>query len=128
MKLVLNIVGVLAVLLGLIGIVVPLLPTTPFLLLAAACFARGSQRLHGWLLNNRLFGRFLSDYEQGRGIPARAKAIALLMMWSSLVLALWRYESLTLRLVLVATGVGVSIYLLRLPTRAGLAPRASGLD
>jgi len=44
------------------------------------------------------------------------------------VLALWRYESLTLRLVLVATGVGVSIYLLRLPTRAGLAPRASGLD
>ena len=128
MKLVLNIVGVLAVLLGLIGIVVPLLPTTPFLLLAAACFARGSQRLHGWLLNNRLFGRFLSDYEQGRGIPARAKVIALLMMWSSLVLALWRYESLTLRLVLVATGVGVSIYLLRLPTRAGLAPRASELD
>ena len=118
MKLVLNIVGVLAVLLGLIGIFVPLLPTTPFLLLAAACFARGSRRMHGWLLNNRLFGRFLRDYEQGKGIAARAKAIALLMMWSSLVLAMWRYESLTVRLVLVATGAGVSLYLLRLPTRA----------
>lgn len=118
MKLVLNIVGVLAVVLGLIGIVVPLLPTTPFLLLAAACFARGSQRMHGWLLNNRLFGKFISDYEQGRGIPARAKAIALLMMWSSLLLSMWRYESLTVRLALLAVGAGVSIYLLRLPTRA----------
>ena len=128
MKLVLNIVGVLAVLLGLIGIFVPLLPTTPFLLLAAACFARGSQRLHGWLLNNGLFGRFLRDYEQGKGIPARAKVIALLMMWSSLVLAMWRYESLTVRLVLLATGAGVSIYLLRLPTRTAVAPRAPGPD
>ena len=117
MKLVLNIVGVLAVVLGVIGIVVPLLPTTPFLLLAAACFARGSQRMHGWLLSNRVFGKFLSDYEQGRGIPARAKAVALLMMWSSLLLAMWRYESLTVRLVLLAIGAGVSIYLLRLPTR-----------
>ena len=87
------------------------------LLLAAACFARGSQRMHGWLLNNRVFGKFLSDYEQGRGIPARAKAVALLMMWSSLLLAMWRYESLTVRLVLLAIGAGVSIYLLRLPTR-----------
>ena len=128
MKLVLNSVGVLAVLLGLIGIFVPLLPTTPFLLLAAACFARGSQRMHGALLNNRLFGGFLRDYEQGRGIPARAKAIALLMMWSSLALAMWRYEALTVRLVLVAIGAGVSIYLLRLPTRAAVAPRTPGPD
>lgn len=118
MKLVLNIVGVLALVLGVIGIVVPLLPTTPFLLLAAACFARGSQRMHGWLLNNRVFGKFISDYEQGRGIPARAKVIALLMMWSSLLLAMWRYESLTVRLVLLAVGTGVTVYLMRLPTRA----------
>jgi len=118
MKLVLNLVGVLALVLGVIGIVVPLLPTTPFLLLAAACFARGSQRMHGWLLNNPVFGKFISDYEQGKGIPARAKALALLMMWSSLLLAAWRYESLTVHLVLLAVGAGVSIYLLRLPTRA----------
>ena len=118
MKLLLNLIGVLAVVLGLIGIVVPLLPTTPFLLLAAACFARGSQRLHGWLLNNRLFGSFLRDYEQGRGIPARAKAIALLMMWGSLGVALWRHDSLALRCVLLAVGAGVTFYLLRLPTRA----------
>ncbi|MES3023230.1 MAG: YbaN family protein [Pseudomonadota bacterium] len=117
MKLALNIAGILAVLLGLVGAFVPLLPTTPFLLLAAACFARGSPRMHKWLLTNPWFGKFLSDYEQGRGIPARAKALALLMMWASLALVMLRYDLLLLRLLLAAIGCGVSVYLLRLPTR-----------
>ncbi len=115
LKLALNIVGILAVLLGIIGIFLPLLPTTPFLLLAAACFARGSKRMHNWLLSHRLFGEYLRNYEEGRGIPARAKAIAMLMMWSSLAYTAWRYEPLWLRLSLLAMGVGVSVYLLRLP-------------
>jgi uncharacterized membrane protein YbaN (DUF454 family) len=117
MKFVLNLVGVLAVLLGVLGIFLPLLPTTPFLLLAAACFARGSERMHRALLGNPMFGTYLSDFEQGKGIPARGKALALLMMWSSLVLAMWRYDVLVLRLALAAIGAGVSFYLLRLPTR-----------
>ncbi len=115
MKLALNIAGVLAILLGVIGIFLPLLPTTPFLLLAAACFARGSPRLHQALLQHRVFGRYLSDYEQGRGIPRRAKITALVMMWSSLCFAIWRFELLWLRLLLMAIGAGVTLYLLRLP-------------
>ncbi len=115
MKLVLNIVGVVAVLLGVIGIFLPLLPTTPFILLAAACFARGSERMHNWLLNHGLFGRLLRDYEAGRGIPARAKVVALVMMWPSLGYAMWRVDLLWLRLLLLLIGVGVSVYLLRLP-------------
>ena len=116
MKLAFNIAGCLAVLLGVIGIFLPLLPTTPFLLLAAACFARGSTRMHGWLLQHPLFGKFLSDYEQGRGIPARAKVVALLMMWTSLLVAIWRVDAPAVHLLLAAIGAGVSIYLLRLPT------------
>ncbi len=116
MKLLYQVVGVLAVLLGVLGIFLPLLPTTPFLLLAAACFARSSERMHRALLTHPVCGRFLSDFEQGKGIPARAKALALLMMWSSLGMALWRYELPALRVLLVLIGAAVSLYLLRLPT------------
>lgn len=116
MKLALTIAGVLCVLLGIVGIFLPLLPTTPFLLLAAACFARGDSRMHHWLLNHRVFGSYLRDYQAGKGIPARAKLLAMLMMWTSLAYAGWRFEFWWLRLLLLAVGMGVSIYLLRLPT------------
>lgn len=116
MKLLLTIIGILAIVLGVIGIFLPLLPTTPFLLLAAACFARSSKRMHDWLMGHRLFGKFLRSYEEGRGIPARAKVVALVMMWSSLAFAVWRYENMWLRVLLLAVGIGVSIYLWRLPT------------
>ena len=119
MKLALNIAGVLAVVLGVVGIFLPLLPTTPFLLLAAACFARGSPRLHHALMAHPVCGPYLRNYHEGRGIPRRAKVIALLMMWSSLGVALWRFEHLWLRLALLAIGAGVTIYLLRLPSSPG---------
>ena len=116
MKIFLNAVGILAVVLGIVGIFLPLLPTTPFILLAAACFARGSERLHARLLANRWCGKLLRDYEQGKGIPARAKVLAMLMMWSSLAFVMWRHEVLWLRIALFGVGAGVSWYLLRLPT------------
>lgn len=125
MKLVLTICGTLCVVLGIVGIFLPLLPTTPFLLLASACFARSSKRAHDWLLSHGVFGEYLRNYEAGRGIPARAKALALVMMWSSLAYAAWRYDPLWLRLLLLAVGTGVSIYLLKLPTFAGQAATAS---
>jgi len=126
-KLALQIAGVLCVLLALLGVFLPLLPTTPFLLLAAACFARSSRTMHDWLTGHRLFGSYLRNYEAGLGIPARAKVLAMVMMWSSLCYAAWRHEQLWLRLVLLLTGTGVSIYLLRLPTcRTPPADTASG--
>lgn len=117
MKLLLNIAGVLALLLALLGIFLPLLPTTPFLLLASACFARGSDRLHGWLLNHRVLGVYLRNFEAGNGIPLRAKIVASVMMWSSLAVAMLRFEHLGLRIALVVIGGSVSLYLWRyLPT------------
>ncbi|MDQ1829565.1 YbaN family protein [Massilia scottii] len=126
MKLLLNTIGCLAVLLGILGIFLPLLPTTPFLLLASACFARGSTRMHAWLLGNKVFGKYLSDFEQGRGIPRRAKITILVLMWASLAYSMLRLQRTSLTLLLLCIGAGVTIYLLRyVPTGA---PRAARLD
>jgi len=113
MKIFLNLVGCLAVALGILGIFLPLLPTTPFLLLASACFARGSTRMHHWLQTNRVFGKYLRDYENGKGIPLRGKVWVLIFMWASLGYSIWRVGKLPLQIMLVAIGVGVTIYLTR---------------
>jgi len=72
--------GCLFVGLGAIGAVVPGMPTTVFLVLAAACFIRSSQRLYDWLISNKTFGPYLKDYREGKGIPLKAKLIALSMI------------------------------------------------
>jgi len=109
--------GVLAMAVGLIGVVVPLLPTTPFLLLAAACFLRSSDTLYGWLTSNRLFGGFIRDYREQRGVSARAKIMALTLLWVvigysalTVVTATW------LRILLASVALAVTIHLLRLKT------------
>jgi uncharacterized membrane protein YbaN (DUF454 family) len=102
------------VVLGVLGIFLPLLPTTPFLLLASACFARGSTRMHNWLQTNRVFGKYLRDYENGKGIPLRGKVWILIFMWTSMSYSIWRlHDRLVLQLVVVAIGTGVTIYLTR---------------
>ncbi|MFS2006594.1 YbaN family protein [Duganella sp. CT11-25] len=114
MKIILNVIGCLAVVLGVLGIFLPLLPTTPFLLLASACFARGSTRMHNWLQTNRVFGKYLRDYENGKGIPLRGKIWILIFMWSSMGYSMWRlHDRLALQLMVAAIGTGVTIYLTR---------------
>ncbi|HEY1147806.1 MAG TPA: YbaN family protein [Pseudoduganella sp.] len=108
--------GFISLALGIIGIFVPLLPTTPFLLLASACFARGSKRMHHWLRSHGTFGRYLRDFEDGRGIPLRGKVLAMAMMWPSMIYAMWRVGHLALQLMLLAIACGVTFYILRLPT------------
>ena len=111
MKLALNLIGGIAVVLAILGVFLPLLPTTPFLLLASACFARGSTRLHAWLINNRLFGTYLRDYEQGRGIPLRGKVVALAMLWASIGYSVFAVGSMALVALLISIAAGVTIYL-----------------
>lgn len=109
--------GVLATVVGLIGVVVPLLPTTPFLLLAAACFVRGSDTMYGWLTSNRLFGGFICDYREQRGVSARAKITALALLWGVIgYTALMAVDAAWLQVLLVAIAVAVTIHLLRLKT------------
>ncbi|RJG15708.1 DUF454 domain-containing protein [Massilia cavernae] len=113
MKTVLNIIGAIAVVLGILGIFLPLLPTTPFLLLASACFARGSTRLHGWLLGNRVCGEYLRNYEAGRGIPARAKVTVLVLLWASIGYSATAVGHVALKAMLVCVALWVTIYLVR---------------
>jgi uncharacterized membrane protein YbaN (DUF454 family) len=109
--------GVLATAVGLIGVVVPLLPTTPFLLLAAACFVRSSDTMYGRLTSNRLFGGFIRDYREQRGVSARAKIMALVLLWCVIgYTALTAVDAAWLRVLLVAIAVTVTIHLLRLRT------------
>ncbi len=115
-KILLNIIGILAVVLAILGIFLPLLPTTPFLLLASACFVRGSERLHGWLLTNRLFGEYLRNIEEKRGIPLKGKVMTLILLWASLTFSIYTVRPLLLKGMLVAIGLGVSAWILRMKT------------
>ena len=111
-------IGTASVAAGVIGLFVPVLPTTPFLLLAAACYARSSEHFHQWLLNNRWFGQYIKDYHEGRGIRRSQKVMALSLMWLSISLAvLFALEIWWAKALLTAIAVGVTIHLLRIPTR-----------
>lgn len=103
--------------LGALGLAVPVLPTAPFVLLAAACFMRSSERLHAWVVSHPLFGHHIEDYLAGRGLRARTKAVALTTLWGSVIasVVLW-VPLLVIDLAIVATAAAVSAYVLRLPT------------
>lgn len=117
-----NIAGTLALLLGIVGIFLPLLPTTPFLLLASACYLRGSERMHRWLMSQRHLGPYLRSYQQGRGIPLRAKVTALALMWTSLTVSIWLVPLPWVRVLLLLPGIFVTIYLYRMPTLSERPP------
>jgi uncharacterized membrane protein YbaN (DUF454 family) len=111
-KIVLNTLGTVCVGLGILGIVLPLLPATPFLLLASACFVRGSERLNRRLLGNKYLGPYITNIKERRGMPLRAKVYTLLLLWPSILLSAYRLGSLPLLLVLVACGgIGTAVVL-----------------
>lgn len=110
--------GSLALGLGLLGVVLPGLPTTPFVLLAAACYAKASPRLHAWLLNHRLLGPMLRDWEQHRSLTRRTKTVAVVSMTLMVSLSVWSFRGrLIAQLVLVLLGTIGAWVVLRIPTR-----------
>ena len=113
----LMVIGVIAVVLGAIGVFVPLLPTTPFLLLAAVCFIRSSERLYMWVIHHRWFGGYIRNCLEHRAVTLRGKVAALALLWtvvgySGLVVA----SSWSPRLVMALVAVSVTIRLLHLRT------------
>jgi uncharacterized membrane protein YbaN (DUF454 family) len=110
--------GSLSLVVGMIGIIVPVLPTTPFLLLAAICYARSSSRCYRWLVTNRVFGRYLDDYLQGRGVDWKVRSGALLLLWSVITLtAVLFTDRLWVRLLLFLMAVAVTVHVVTLKGR-----------
>jgi len=98
--------GSVSLVLGLIGVVLPGLPTTPFILLAAACYARASPRLHGWLLNHRWMGPMLRDWERDRSLTRRTKTVAVVSMTLMVALSAWGLQDRpVLQSALLAAGI-----------------------
>ena len=110
-------VGTLALALGILGVVVPLLPTTPFVLLAAGCYARAWPPAHRWIRSNRLFGPICRSGAGGRYLPRRAKAAAIVFVVASLgATATLGVKTWPWRIVLAAVAVAIVTFLLSLPS------------
>ncbi|WCN08754.1 YbaN family protein [Marinomonas mediterranea] len=109
--------GWLSLVTGVIGIFLPLLPTTPLVLLSAWCFSRSSTRFHNWLINHKYFGPIILDWQSGDGIPKKVRNRALIVMWLGMSISMfivWRFWA---TIGLVSIGVCVSIYMLRMPLK-----------
>ena len=109
--------GSISVGLGVLGIVLPVLPTTPFLLLAAWCYARSSTRFYVWLMTHRLWGKYLRDYTSGKGVPLRVKIWALTLLWAAILSSAFLAVEITwVRILLIAIAIGVSAHILKIRT------------
>ncbi len=109
--------GNLSLSLGIVGIFLPVLPTTPFLLLSAACYMKSSRKLYDWLLNHPVLGLYIRSYIKYRAITMRAKVISIIALWIVLGASVVFFVSLTwLRILLLFIGAGVTVYLLHFRT------------
>lgn len=110
-------IGTISVGLGVLGMFLPLLPTTPFLLLAAICYGHSSERFYHWLTTNRFFGDYIRNYREGRGIPLKQKIFTITLLWMTIgysilfIVPLW-----WVKLLLGLCAAGVTIHLVRVKT------------
>ena len=117
-KLLWNAAGTFFLSLGIVGIAVPLLPTTPFLLLAAACYLRGSPKTYNWMMTNKYFGQYLKDYRAGRGMPLKVKVGTVSLLWVVITFsAIFMTSSTFVRIGLFVVATGVTIHLVTLKTK-----------
>lgn len=112
---ILNIIGWLAVALGTLGVFLPLLPTTPFILLAAWCFAQSSPRFHEWLLYRSWFGGYLRHWQQYKAMPPGAKPRAIVITIATFAISLWLVKIVWVRFLLLAILTCLLIFLWRIP-------------
>lgn len=111
--------GGVSLLLGVIGIFLPGLPTTPFILLAAVCFAKASPRVHQWMLQHRLLGPMLSNWQEHHSLTRRTKSVAIISMTLMMSVSIWSFSGrVWLQVFLLALGVIGAAMVLRIPTRA----------
>lgn len=110
------VIGFLALGLGMVGIALPVLPTTPFLLLAGAMFMRSSDRWSHWLLNHHSFGSYIRNYIEHKAVACQSKILAMALLWPTILFSVWLVDWLWLKVLLVLIATGVSIHVLSLKT------------
>ncbi len=134
-RVVLLVVGTVSLVLGVIGIFLPILPTTPFLLVTAACYARASTRLYVWLLGQRSLGPIITEWRRSRSLPPGVKTRAFVVVAVTFTVSVVLVDPLAIRLLLVVTGIILTAFLYRIPTaraerasvRMDTTPRQEGL-
>ena len=114
--------GTFFIVLGVIGIFIPLLPTTPFLLLSAACYIRGSKKFYNWLIKNKWFGEYIKNYQEGKGVPLNVKIISLIILWITIIfstIVIVSYFLIRIILIIIAIGVTIHIMAIKTPDKNG---------
>lgn len=111
-RVVLIITGTFFVGLGVLGILLPVLPTTPFLLLAAACYARSSKRFYDWLLNNKWVGSYIKNYQEGKGVPLRVLVLSISLLWVTIIFSvIFIVHNVFIRIILILVAIAVTIHI-----------------
>lgn len=109
--------GTFFVVLGIIGIALPILPTTPFLIIAAACYAKGSKRFYNWLVNNRLLGRYIKNYLENKGISMKAKIISISLLWATIIFSITLIiQILLIRIILIIVAIIITYHIISIKT------------
>jgi uncharacterized membrane protein YbaN (DUF454 family) len=112
-KVILIVSGSFFILLGFIGTFLPLLPTTPLILLGAACYIKGSQKLYNWLISNKLFGIYIKHYYEGKGLPLKVKLITIAFLWAGMLFSIVFVVSAQLfRIILIFIAIGVTWHII----------------
>lgn len=108
--------GSISLILGVVGLALPVLPTTPFLILASFCYLRSSKRLYDWLIGHKLFGPYIYNYITYHAVAKKTKIIAMILLWASLLVSIFAVDIFHVRLLLLIVGLGVSIHIATLKT------------
>jgi hypothetical protein len=117
-KIVFTLIGTVSLLIGLVGIILPIIPTTPFILFSAWCYYRGSKRFHDWLVNHPYLGPIVEEYGNGEGMTKESKIKAIILTWTAVLMtAVFILQSLLMRAIIIVIAVIGTIVLIRIKTR-----------
>jgi len=116
-RIVLIVCGFLALAIGFVGVILPVLPTTPFVLLAAICFSAGHNKIGDWLRKNRIFGPYIENYRTKQGLSIPRKIASIFFVWAGLTISMVMVRTVWAYALLGAVGVGITIHLLMIKTK-----------
>lgn len=110
-------IGMISLAFGIAGIVLPILPTTPFLLLSATCFMKSSKRLYNWVISHKVFGNYINNYIEFRAITLKSKFITISFLWITILSSAYFFVSINLvRLIMILIAIAVTVHILLIKT------------